>query len=272
MAKDVLKLGSAKTVEGDSITIQTAGNGVMINNAHVVKADIAASNAGREFEKRERACVTNFAWLRVCVASSTHSGGGAETGRQSGRLKKECRNMMAWALGLFAVVAFALASGPASELVSGELLPALRGEFLTGREAVLPQAADRRVALLLLGFTYEARFPVEAWASRFREQFQSDPRVTFFEIPMIAGLAKLAKWFIDSGMRRGTPREDYEHVITVYREVDVWKQRVHYADPNAAYLILLDGTGKVVWRHAGGFDDQAYAALSSHVSAFLIGE
>lgn len=175
--------------------------------------------------------------------------------------------MTALVLGLFAVAAFAAI--PAYELVSGQHLPTLRGEYLTGREAVLPQAAEGRVALLLLGFTYEARFPVEAWAERFREQFQSDPRVTFYEVPMIGGLARLAKWFIDSGMRRGTPPADHEHVITVYRDTHTWKQRVRLGDPTAAYLILLDRTGKVTWRYAGLLEDREYQALSTKVLELL---
>lgn len=43
MAADVMKMSSAKAVSGDVLAIATAG-GVTINNAHVVKADIAASN------------------------------------------------------------------------------------------------------------------------------------------------------------------------------------------------------------------------------------
>lgn len=177
---------------------------------------------------------------------------------------------MAWFSWL--LPALALAVAPWSEISTGERLPALRGESLAGREAVLPQVADGRVALLLLGFTYESRFAVEAWAERFRKQFDPDRRVTFYEIPMIGGVARLAKWFIDSGMRRGTPRADYEHVITVYRATELWKRRVSYSDPNAAYLILLDATGKVAWRHAGEFDDQAYAALSSRVAELVNGK
>ena len=82
---------------------------------------------------------------------------------------------------------------------------------------------------------------------------------------MIGGAARLAKWFIDSGMRRGTPKEDYEHVITVYRHADSWKQRVEFIDPDAAYLILLDRTGKVAWRHQGSFEEEAFQALSRKV-------
>lgn len=43
MAKDVVKLQSAKTVEGQSIKIDTA-MGVKVDNANVIKTDIIASN------------------------------------------------------------------------------------------------------------------------------------------------------------------------------------------------------------------------------------
>lgn len=44
MAADVVKLTSAKTVEGADVKITVKGGKVMINNAHVVKADIKCSN------------------------------------------------------------------------------------------------------------------------------------------------------------------------------------------------------------------------------------
>lgn len=44
MAKDVVKLNSAKTVQGSSVTINAKGGKVMVDNANVVKTDIAASN------------------------------------------------------------------------------------------------------------------------------------------------------------------------------------------------------------------------------------
>ena len=40
MAADVVKLTSAKTVEGADVTIKVMGGKVMVNNAHVVKTDI----------------------------------------------------------------------------------------------------------------------------------------------------------------------------------------------------------------------------------------
>ena len=43
-AAEVVKLTSAKTVEGADVKITVKGNGVMVNQAHVVKTDIETSN------------------------------------------------------------------------------------------------------------------------------------------------------------------------------------------------------------------------------------
>jgi uncharacterized surface protein with fasciclin (FAS1) repeats len=43
-AEDVVKLDSAKTVEGRSLKIHVEDGGVRVNDAHVTKTDIAASN------------------------------------------------------------------------------------------------------------------------------------------------------------------------------------------------------------------------------------
>ena len=44
MAADVVKVSEAKTVQGGSLKVKTSGGKVMIDNATVVKTDIAASN------------------------------------------------------------------------------------------------------------------------------------------------------------------------------------------------------------------------------------
>jgi uncharacterized surface protein with fasciclin (FAS1) repeats len=43
-AEQVVKLDSAKTVQGQSVAIATDASGVMVDGAHVVKADVMASN------------------------------------------------------------------------------------------------------------------------------------------------------------------------------------------------------------------------------------
>lgn len=156
-------------------------------------------------------------------------------------------------------------SSAVSELAVGGRLPELRGEYLSGRKAILPKDASGRVALLLFGFTYQSRFAVESWTPRFRKEFGKNAQVTFYEIPMIEGMARLGKWFIDSGMRRGTPKADHENVITVYGGTESWKQRLGVKAETDAYLVLLDQNGNVVWRDAGPFEEAQYQALAEQV-------
>ena len=53
-------------------------------------------------------------------------------------------------------------------------------------------------------------------AAWFESAFSDEPAIQLFEVPIIGGFAKLGKWFIDSGMRSGTPKEMHDHVLTAY--------------------------------------------------------
>ena len=172
---------------------------------------------------------------------------------------------------VLAVLGFAMVSQSAlaAEIAVGDKLPLLQGEYLSGRKAALPADASGHIALLLLGFSYQSRFPVEAWSQHFREDFGVNPQITFYEIPMIGGMARMGEWFIDSGMRRGTPKADHEHVITVYGGTDIWKQRLAVQDEDTATLLLLDAKGNIAWLHSGPFDEQAYQSLSAEVRKLL---
>jgi hypothetical protein len=161
------------------------------------------------------------------------------------------------------------AAAPHPALVPGDLMPPLRGEFLSGRKAVLPDAAHGRVALVAAGFSYDSRFAVEAWAARFRQDFGADSAVAFFEVPVIGGLARMARPFIDGGMRRGTPRALHENVITVYGGAGEWKLRLGFREPDDACLVLLDRDGRVVWLHAGPFREEDYTRLATEARGQL---
>ncbi len=159
-----------------------------------------------------------------------------------------------------------LRAGSAQEpLRIGDQFPALKGQFLTGRDAVLPQASSGQVALVAIGFTYKSRFPVEAWAEWYRTTIDRKTDVTLFEVPMIGGLGTFVRWFIDRGMRKGTPVELHDHVITVYGNTSDWKQRLSYssAHEDDAYVVALDREGVVRWLHRGGFDISRSAELKA---------
>ena len=156
----------------------------------------------------------------------------------------------------------------ASPLAVGDVFPRLEAEFLTGRKAVLPDAAAGKSAVVMMGFTYDSRFDVEKWAEHVRREFRENSTVTFYEVPVIGGLGRMGKWFIDSGMRKGTPKELHENVITVYGGVDRWKKAMGFSktQEDAAYLALLGPDGRVRWIHRGGFSEEAMTALKAAIA------
>jgi hypothetical protein len=151
----------------------------------------------------------------------------------------------------------------------GDQFPPLKGQFLTGRDAVLPQASSGKVALVAMGFTYASRLPVEAWGTWYRATIGPRADVTFFEVPMIGGVATIGRWFIDKGMRNGTPADLHEQVITVYGGTGDWKKRLAYAPQHEddAYLVVLDRQGVVQWLHHGPFDQARAGDLQKLVTS-----
>ena len=81
-------------------------------------------------------------------------------------------------------------------------------------------------------------------------------------------MGRMAKWFIDSGMRKGTPKELHENVITVYGGVDRWKKAMGFSKAleHSAYLALVGPDGRVQWLHRGGYSEEAFSALSVELS------
>lgn len=146
-------------------------------------------------------------------------------------------------------------------MAPGDTLPALRGDVLSGREIVLPDATRGSRAILLFGFSYASRHDVEAWAERIRLRLGADSGLVMYEIPVIGGAARLARPFIDRGMRRGTPEHMHDRVLTVYRDAGLWKKRLGHDMRDVAYLVLLGRDGRIVWRGRGPLDEVAFARL-----------
>jgi hypothetical protein len=156
------------------------------------------------------------------------------------------------------------AAASAAPLAPGTMLPSVRGELLTGRDAELPALTRGRVALVAFGFTRGSSTDVEAWTARFKAAHGADTTFTWLEVPLIGGsMARLMKPVIQGGMRGGTPEPDRVHVMTVWGPTRAWKEWLAFGAPNSAYLVLLDREGRVRWRGAGPLDDARWRALAS---------
>ena len=149
---------------------------------------------------------------------------------------------------------------PAPELI-GQSLPSFRGESLDGLIVQFPEEVRGRSHLLLVAYVQEAQFDVDRWVLGV---LQAKAPVNVLELPTISSLGeRLAKGFINRGMKKGIPREDWASVVTVYGDADVLRSYVGEIPGNNACALLVDSKGIVRWVHRDGYSPRELLELVS---------
>ena len=139
--------------------------------------------------------------------------------------------------------------------------PSLTASNLEKQSMSLPEdfAGDRN--LLLVAFQREQQKNVDTWLHEMK-RFESLPNFRYYELPTIDRLNPIARWFIDSGMRRGIPdRGARARTITLYLDKLAFRKALNLPDETVVYAVLVDRSGRVLWRAEGDFDEAKSASL-----------
>jgi hypothetical protein len=145
-------------------------------------------------------------------------------------------------------------SGTKQEFLTSSLssrFPTIQGEKLSGESVTLPDYYLGKPILLLVGYEQESQFDIDRWMLAL---LQLKVNITVIEVPTIESLgARLAKSFINEGMRRGIPQEDWGAVVTVYNDAAKIREFLGNEGGRNAHVALLDSEGKLRWFHNRGF-------------------
>lgn len=129
------------------------------------------------------------------------------------------------------------------------------GESLEGKEVAIPSDFSGQKTLLLLGYKQDSQFDIDRWLIGL-DMTSTD--VAVYEVPTIQGLApRMFSTVINSGMRRGIPKELWKGVVTVYADGDKMQRYTGNQNPNNARVILLDENGYVIHFYDRGFSVDA---------------
>lgn len=129
--------------------------------------------------------------------------------------------------------------------------PTVQGERLSGEVVTLPDAYLGKAVLYLVGYEQESQFDIDRWMLAL---LQMKTPLTIVEIPTIESLgARLAKNFINNGMRRGIPQEDWAAVITVYEDAEKIRAFLGNSGGRNAHVALVNAQGSLQWFHNRGF-------------------
>lgn len=120
--------------------------------------------------------------------------------------------------------------------------------------------------LLLVGFVQDAQFDLDRWLFGVLD---ADLDVALREVPAARGMAaQLASGFIDGGMRRGIPKDEWGAVVTTYgKTASKIAKLTGTESPRNTRVLLLDGEGIIRWFHDGGFSAATLIALRGALSS-----
>ena len=79
-------------------------------------------------------------------------------------------------------------------------------------------------------------------------------------------LPRMFSGFIDSGMRKGIPKDLWKGVVTVYEDGDKVQRFTGNLNPNNARVMLLDTQGNIVYFYDRGFSVEALNEVRSQLT------
>ena len=140
-------------------------------------------------------------------------------------------------------------------------IPVARGTTLAGDAVTLPEALKGNTGVLVVGFSKESQGAVAAWGRRLAKDYRESRRVPYFEVAMLEGAPRLLRGMIVREMRSSVPDPERPHFLTLTGGEAAWRAAAHYAKPDDAYVLLVDGGGAVPWQMEGYATDSPYASL-----------
>jgi len=148
-------------------------------------------------------------------------------------------------------------------------LPRLQEENLTGQQVVLPDAASGKVAVLVFGFSRASQNPTGAWMKHLQEDFGKTPGLVLYQLPVLEEAPRIIRGMIVSGMKKGVPENERANFIPVMHSEAELKKLVSYKEPDDAYVVVLDRSGKVAYQAHSGSDAAGYPELRAKVQGLL---
>ena len=139
-------------------------------------------------------------------------------------------------------------------MVSTRFFPEVRARNLEGVDVDLPEGfvGDRNI--VAIAFQRNHQDLVDSWVPWFEKQAAVDLGLRFYELPTIGRIWAPVRNFIDGGMAAAI-REPVilQRTLTIYGDVHRVTQPLGIEDRSTIALLLVDGSGSVLWSGRGGF-------------------
>ena len=143
----------------------------------------------------------------------------------------------------------------------GQFIPVTRATSLDDITVNLPGDLKGRPAILVLGFSKNSSRQTKPWADAIERDFGSEHKIVFYQLPMLQEVPHLLRGFVLQGMRKPLSTAQRSHFVPIFDNEETWKALIDFAGPDDAYVLLIDGLGRIQWQASGVFRKDKYEGL-----------
>jgi hypothetical protein len=142
--------------------------------------------------------------------------------------------------------------------------PSVSGSNLERQQLTLPEEFEGEWNLIFIAFQQWQQTQVDSWIP-FAKKLEADhPNLRYYELPTIENRGRLARTFINEGMRAGIPDPvARQRTITLYLDKAAFRRALALAHEDEIHVLLLDQQGEVQWRAEGNFTQEKAALLEA---------
>jgi hypothetical protein len=174
----------------------------------------------------------------------------------------------AMAIGLaIAAIPSRAAQSVSAPLQVGFILPVFSGRTVSDRPLTLPGSSSEKPTVLVFSFSRTAGKDARLWNEHLAKDFLHN--VSAYGVIQLESAPKVFRRLAISGIKSSMPLAVQDRTIVLYRDEQLWKQRLAVKDESRAYLVLLDPSGTIRWINSGAFSDARYGVLKTKLAARL---
>jgi hypothetical protein len=165
-------------------------------------------------------------------------------------------------ISFFLLSAHTAAGTGQPSLKLGDSLPPLAGQALAGKWLDVGSVAGSSPAVVVFSFSRAGGRDAQRWIERLTKD---NPQLAIYTAIFLEAVPGLFRGMAVSGIKDGMPAALQGRTLLMYRDEDLWRQRLQVANERQACVVLLGPTGRIQWMGAGPFSEGLYSDFSKSI-------
>jgi hypothetical protein len=150
--------------------------------------------------------------------------------------------------------------------------PVVSADALDKQRVTLPAGLEGEVNLLVLSFAPDERNQVETWTAEAQALQHTHVNFRAYRMPVAERENVLFRWWANASLRSDeTDPELWHWVVPLYVEKAQFRSQLGIADEKSVVVLLVDKTGRILWRATGASTPGSRAGLAAAAGAGLVG-